>query len=127
MALIRALKAFFRALTDKEGALRFLEGKESEKKEGKTEKDSAHLRLLHLLQHQGRHLDFLKEDITAYTDAQVGAAVRTIHEQTSKSLEEVVTIRPVMEQQEGDVTHGWPPSPTTSPSSPSSPPTLASY
>ena len=37
------------------------------------------LRLLGLLQQEGRLIDFLEEDIAPYSDAQVGAAVRAIH------------------------------------------------
>ena len=36
--------------------------------------------LTSLLQEQGRFLDFLMDDITAYSDAQVGAAARVIHQ-----------------------------------------------
>ena len=37
------------------------------------------LQLLALLQRDGRLVDFLQEEIDAYTDAQIGAAVRDIH------------------------------------------------
>ena len=36
--------------------------------------------LTSLLQEKGRFLDFLMDDITAYPDAQVGAAARVIHQ-----------------------------------------------
>src|SRR5947209_3736853 len=39
----------------------------------------APLRLLALLQREGRLLDFLLEDIQSYPDAHIGAAVRDIH------------------------------------------------
>lgn len=63
--------------------------------------DPAHLRLLAMLQKDGRLLDFLQEDITNYSDTQVGAAVRSIHENCRKSLEEFVTLRPLMTEEEG--------------------------
>ena len=37
------------------------------------------LRLLAILQREGRLLDFLLEDISSYQDAQIGVAVRDIH------------------------------------------------
>lgn len=65
--------------------------------------EQSHLRLLTSLQLSGRLIDFLKEDISGFDDAQVGAAVRKIHEDCAKSLEELVTIRPVMDENEGAV------------------------
>lgn len=59
------------------------------------------LSLLASLQREGRLLDFLKEPIDAYTDAQVGAAVRDIHRECSSVLERQFAIRPVIEQPEG--------------------------
>src|SRR5262249_54971860 len=44
----------------------------------------APLRLLALLQREGRLLDFLMEDVQPYTDAQIGAAVRDIHRNSRK-------------------------------------------
>ena len=38
------------------------------------------VQMLALLQRDGRLIDFLAENISAYPDAQLGAAVRTIHE-----------------------------------------------
>lgn len=92
-----ACKAFFRALKDPKKAREFLEGV-PEKKE---KSDHSHLRLLHLLQESSRLIDFFKEDISSFNDAQVGAAVRKIHTDCGKSLEEFLAIRPVMEENEG--------------------------
>jgi len=55
------------------------------------------LQLLGLLQKEGRLLDFLQEDIQAYTDQQIGAAVRSIHQECRKVLEEHIQIEPVLE------------------------------
>lgn len=66
-----------------------------------SKKDRSHLQLLRSLQHSGRLIDFLNEDIDNFTDAQVGAAVRQIHKGCKQSLEDLVTIRPLMEEQEG--------------------------
>jgi hypothetical protein len=61
----------------------------------------APLRLLALLQREGRLLDFLMEDVQAYSDAQIGAAVRQIHNDSRKALQEHLTLEPVMTEAEG--------------------------
>lgn len=92
-----AFQAFVKAFQQPEKGVLFL-GDTSQEQEAI---DQSHLRLLALLQQSGRFIDFLKEDISSFSDAQVGAAVRKIHEDCSKCLEELVTIRPVMEESEG--------------------------
>jgi hypothetical protein len=63
------------------------------------------LRLLAALQEDGRLVDFLQEDIAAYSDEQIGAAVRGIHEPCRKALRACVTLEPVLQGDEGqDVT-----------------------
>lgn len=59
------------------------------------------VQLLALLQREGRLIDFLEEDITSYTDAQVGAAVRDIHKGCKKALAEHVHVEPVLAQLDG--------------------------
>jgi hypothetical protein len=54
------------------------------------------LRILAVLQRDGRLVDFLLEDIDAYSDAQIGAAVRDIHRGCRKSLREYLTIEPII-------------------------------
>lgn len=54
------------------------------------------LRILAILQRDGRLIDFLEEDIDAYADAQIGAAVRDIHRGCRKSLREYLSLEPVM-------------------------------
>jgi hypothetical protein len=54
------------------------------------------LRVLAVLQRDGRLIDFLEEEIDAYSDAQIGAAVRDIHRQCRKSLHDYLTLEPVM-------------------------------
>lgn len=97
MGLGLAFKAFFKALKDPKKAREFMA---DEPKQIETQ-DASHLRLLTILQNSGRLIDFFKEDITAFSDAQVGAAVRKIHQDCAQCLEEMVTIRPVMEENEG--------------------------
>jgi hypothetical protein len=62
----------------------------------------APLRFLSVLQREGRLLDFLLEDIQAYPDDQIGAAVRDIHRQCQAALKEHLTLAPVMTQTEGE-------------------------
>jgi Domain of unknown function (DUF2760) len=58
------------------------------------------IQLLSLLQREGRLIDFLNEDITAYGDAQIGAAVRDIHRGCRQVLDEYVQVKPIVEQEE---------------------------
>lgn len=97
MRLLNAFKAFFRELRgESEVAKKSLQPAVSDLKN-----DPSHLQLLSILQHAGRLVDFLKEDITDYTDADVGAAVRKIHADCAECLEELVTIRPLIDESEG--------------------------
>lgn len=61
----------------------------------------AALRLLALLQQEGRLVDFLLEDIAAYDDAQVGAAVRSIHAGCRAVLDERVALERILEGEDG--------------------------
>jgi hypothetical protein len=65
-----------------------------------TNPDSA-LQLLGLLQQEGRLVDFLEEDVAQYTDAEIGAAVRVVHEGCRKTLHEHLTLQPIREEAEG--------------------------
>lgn len=69
----------------------------------KEQADTSHLRLLSYLQQSGRLIDFFKEDITSFTDAQVGAAARKIHRDCADIVEELVAIRPLRDEAEGAV------------------------
>ena len=57
--------------------------------------------LLALLQREGRLVDFLKEPIDAYNDAQIGAAVRDVHRDCAAVLERSFGIVPLVEKEEG--------------------------
>jgi hypothetical protein len=59
------------------------------------------LQLLGILQREARLVDFLMEDIAAYDDEQVGAAVRTVHEQSRAALLKCVKLAPVIDGVEG--------------------------
>jgi hypothetical protein len=57
--------------------------------------------LLATLQREARLVDFLKEDLSGYTDDQVGAAVRAIHQDAAKVLDRLFSIRAVISDEEG--------------------------
>ncbi|MGR6806421.1 DUF2760 domain-containing protein [Sphaerotilus natans] len=61
----------------------------------------AALQLLGLLQRDARLIDFVQEDITAYGDADIGAAARLVHEGCRKVLKEHLTLAPVRTENEG--------------------------
>ena len=57
--------------------------------------------MLAILQRDGRLVDFLMEDLTAYQDAQIGAAVRDVHRGCREALNRYATLTPVLEEDEG--------------------------
>jgi hypothetical protein len=61
----------------------------------------AALQLLSLLQREARLVDFANENITAYADADIGAAARVVHEGCARVLREHFTIEPVRAEAEG--------------------------
>lgn len=62
----------------------------------------AALQLLGLLQKEARFIDFIKEDITAYSDQDIGIAARVVHEGCNKAINEHFTLAPVRTEHEGD-------------------------
>ncbi|MBA2483163.1 MAG: DUF2760 domain-containing protein [Nitrosomonas sp.] len=62
--------------------------------------DSA-LQLLGLLQQEGRFIDFIEEDVTQFSDAEIGAAVRVVHNGCRKALHDHMTTEHVRTEQEG--------------------------
>jgi hypothetical protein len=62
------------------------------------------LQILGLLQRDSRIIDFLMEDISAYSDDQVGAAVRNLHGQCRDSLNRYLRLAPVIDGVEGSFT-----------------------
>jgi hypothetical protein len=112
--LTLALRAFGRILTDDEFAgdiLRLERGKpeastlaasESPKPAAlrETLPDSA-LQLLALLQQEGRFVDFLEENVTAYSDTEIGGAARVVHEGCYKVIRDHFQIEPVRSETEG--------------------------
>lgn len=59
------------------------------------------LQILGILQREGRLIDFLMEDITSFSDDQVGAAVRELHDQCHEAFTRHVTLEPMIDGVEG--------------------------
>ena len=62
---------------------------------------TAALQLLGLMQREARFVDFIQEDVAPYTDAEIGAAARVVHEGCRKVLREHFAIAPVRSEAEG--------------------------
>jgi hypothetical protein len=61
----------------------------------------AALQLLGLLQQEGRLVDFLQEDVSGFSDTEIGAAARVVHEGCRRALHQHLTLDPVRDEQEG--------------------------
>lgn len=59
------------------------------------------LQLLAILQREGRWLDFLQEDVGAYSDAEVGAAARVVHQGCKRGLADYLELAWVRSEAEG--------------------------
>lgn len=60
------------------------------------------IQLIAALQREGRLVDFLMEPIDAYSDAQIGAAVRDVHRDCNVVLNRVFSPSPITENEEGN-------------------------
>ena len=58
------------------------------------------IQMLALLQREGRLVDFFREDVTPYPDAQLGAAVRSVHQNCRQALERYVKLEPIISSEE---------------------------
>jgi hypothetical protein len=59
------------------------------------------VQMLALFQREGRLIDFLEENLTGYDDAQIGAAVRSIHEGCKRTLVDHFELQAVFAENEG--------------------------
>jgi hypothetical protein len=59
------------------------------------------LQLLALLQREGRFVDFLQQEVTAFSDADVGAAARLVHEGCRRALHAHARVVNVRTEAEG--------------------------
>jgi hypothetical protein len=58
------------------------------------------VQMLAILQRDGRLVDFLSEDVSGYPDAQLGAAVRMIHDSCRQALDRYMTLEPILASEE---------------------------
>lgn len=65
------------------------------------DRGEAALRLLALMQQEGRLVDFLEEDLGPYSDAQIGSAVRAIHGGCRAVLKDRLDLAPILPGAEG--------------------------
>jgi hypothetical protein len=64
------------------------------------EGSSSALVLLGVLQREGRLVDFVEQDIDAFSDAEVGAAARVVHAGCRKALRGACAVEPVRAEAE---------------------------
>jgi hypothetical protein len=57
--------------------------------------------VLATLQQEGRLIDFLQQDVTGFSDEEIGAAARVVHGGCRKGLQRLVTVQGVLNQEEG--------------------------
>lgn len=62
---------------------------------------TAALQLLGLFQREGRLVDFLEQDVAAFSDAEVGAAARVVHEGCRKALRQHAKVAALRSEEEG--------------------------
>lgn len=60
----------------------------------------AALQVLALLQQNGRFIDFIQEDLGAFSDADIGAVARVVHDGSKKVVAEYFTLVPVRDEDE---------------------------
>ena len=106
-----AFAAFWRTLTDppfasgvdrlRSGGSQALPEAAPEAPRLREAEPNAALQLLGLLQQEGRFVDFLQEDVAAYSDTEIGAAARVVHEGCRKALRQHFTIEAVRSEGEG--------------------------
>lgn len=102
--LTLALRAFFAILAGKPVPAEVLPRPKAAPAAPPEKASDGALHMLSLLQRDARLLDFLMEDISGYSDDQVGAAVRNVHEQCREALGRYVRLKPVIDGVEGTFT-----------------------
>ena len=100
-----AFRAFFRIFSDAAFAekvrLLFEGGTAPAPAPVEPEVAPAAVRVLALLQREGRLVDFLQEPLEGFSDAQVGAAARQIQADCRRVLQKVFGVEPLRQEAEG--------------------------
>jgi hypothetical protein len=63
--------------------------------------DTSGLAVLGMLQREGRLIDFLQEDIAAFSDADIGAAARVVHAGSRKVITQYLTLEAIRAEADG--------------------------
>lgn len=66
--------------------------------------EAAALHVLGVLQRDGRLVDFLAEELAGFSDAEIGAAARTVHAGCKKAVWGYLDLEPVLREAEGATT-----------------------
>lgn len=66
----------------------------------KVNSPDAALQLLSLLQQEARFVDFLNEELKGFSDAEIGAVARVVHEGGRKTLQQYFKLQPVRAEEE---------------------------
>lgn len=69
----------------------------------KTASRSDAITLLATLQREARLIDLVKENLSAYSDAQIGAAARPCLQQCAATLERVMSVHPIVTANDGSM------------------------
>ena len=77
-----------------------IESEPVEEPEPPKAQDTTGLQVLAILQREGRLIDFLQEDVTSFSDEEVGAAARVVHEGCKRGLKSHVVFEPVRTEEE---------------------------
>ena len=101
--VFKAVGAFWRVFLGKNQPL-VLETAVDEKSGEMSEFTAGAIFTLNLLQREGRLIDFIQEDISSFSDAQVGAAVRQIHSQSAETLDKYFKLSAISDVPEGSET-----------------------
>jgi hypothetical protein len=119
MRLVLAVRAFLRVMTDRTFAARIediFQGRqlaavsapaprpevpEPRKAMAKRALRSEAITLLAALQREARFVDIVREPLSGYTDAQIGAAARDVLRDCGNVLERLFALRPLVQQDEG--------------------------
>lgn len=105
--LIRAFRAFFSILLGREPAVEPPAATPAEPRvppPPAAPASAGAVQMLAVLQREARLVDFLMEDISSYSDQQIGAAVRSLHEACRQTLARYVRLEPVIDGVEGSFT-----------------------
>lgn len=63
--------------------------------------DNSALLLVSALQREGRFVDFIQQEVATFSDEEVGAAARVVHQGCSKALKNMFSFKPVRGEAEG--------------------------